>query len=298
MHYSGLRIDQPAPLGFRLSVRVRKSAAGRWWYRREWRRSGASLLLSYPKAGRTWVRLLLGHTLSEHYGLGASFEDQMALDHLHTRYPQVPLIMPRHDDFPQLKTPGELVECKDEFRDSLVILLVRDLRDLAVSAYFQMSKRRHKFEGTVGEFLHGQRGGFETMLRFHNLWAREKRRPKGFLLVRYEDLKADGARELRRMVDFLGLREVRDEILAEAVRYASFENMRKLETQSDAGRNRLDGGNAGDPESLKTRKGKVGGFAEYMTPEDVAWTTQRLVNDLDPMYGYPYEPGKPAPGVG
>jgi hypothetical protein len=292
-----LRIDQPAPLGFRLSCRLRKSPAGRWWYRRQWQRSGAAFLLSYPKAGRTWIRLLLGHALSEHYGLEAPFEDQMALDHLHAKYPQVPLIAPRHDDYPQLKAPAELVDCKDEYRDSLVILLARDLRDLAVSAYFQMSKRRGKFAGSLGEFLHGSRGGFETMLRFHNLWAGQRHQPRGFLLVRYEDVKEDTCRELRRMVDFLGLAAISDATLAGAAEYASFENMRRRETEGGAGRNRLDGGSAGDPESLKTRKGRVGGFAEYMTAEDAAWTTGRLVGELDPMYGYPYEPGKTAPGV-
>lgn len=297
MHYSGLRIDEPPPLGFRLSCRLRRSFVGRWWYRRQGSRSGAVYLISFPKAGRTWVRLMLGHALTEHFGLDASFADQMALDHLHERWPHVPLIIPRHDDYPQLKTPSELVDCKDEYRNNLVILLVRDLRDLAVSAYFQMSRRRGKFDGSLAEFLHSPRGGFATMLRFHNIWAAEKDRPKGFLLVRYEDLHQDSCRELRRMLDFIGLRQIPDEVLASAAEYASFENMRRLETQTSGPQNRLDGGTASDPESLKTRKGKVGRFAEYMSPEDAVWTTDLMVRELDPMYGYPYEPGKPAPGV-
>ena len=219
----------------------------------------------------------------------------MALDRLHERRPGVPLILPKHDDYPQLKTPRELVVCKDEYQFSRVIFLVRDIRDLAVSAYFQMSKRRGKFEGTLSEFLHNERGGVSTMIRFHNIWAQHHQQTFGFLLVRYEDLHQDTERELRRMVDFLDMGHVSDETVNRAVEFASFQNMRKRETgpASAAGPNRLDGGSISDPESLKTRKGKVGGFADYMGAEDAAWLTTRLEQELDPMYGYPYR--LPAP---
>ncbi|MBN2451067.1 MAG: sulfotransferase domain-containing protein [Lentisphaeria bacterium] len=298
MQFSRIRIDCPAPVGFRVWCALRRSRLGRWSYRRRWRRSGAAFLLSYPKAGRTWVRLLLGKVLADHFGLDASFDDILALDHLHDLYPHVPLIEPRHDDYPQLKTPDELVARKDEYRHSRVILLVRDPRDLAVSAYFQMTRRRGKFSGSLGDFLRGPRGGIDTVIRFHNIWAACRNEPAAFLLVRYEDLRVDTARELRRMVDSLGLRKVGDDVLAAAVEYASFSNMRRQETSRDgSGPNRLDGGTAGDAESLKTRKGKVGGFAEYMTPEDAAWLTRRLEQELDPMYGYPYASDRPAPGV-
>jgi len=290
VQYSDIRIDQPPPLGFRVWCLLRRTAPGRWAYRRQWQRDGAAFLLSYPKAGRTWVRLMLGKVLAEHYDLEAPFEDVMALDRLHSCRPGVPLILPKHDDYPQLKTPSELVVCKDEYRFSRVILLVRDIRDLAVSAYFQMSKRRGKFGGTLSDFLHNERGGVSTMIRFHNIWAQQRHQARGFLLVRYEDLHRDAERELRRMVDFLDLGQVSDETLSRAVEFASYQNMRKRETgpASAAGPNRLDGGSLSDPESLKTRKGKVGGFADYMGPEDAAWLTTRLEQELDPMYGYPY----------
>ena len=291
MQYSDIRIDAPPPAGFHLWCFLRRSFPGRWVYRRQWKRLRASFLLSYPKAGRTWVRLMLGKVLAEHYHLEASFEDMMALDHLHDKAADVPLIMPKHDDYPQLKTPEELVTCKDEYRFSRVIFLTRDLRDLAVSAYFQMSKRRGKFSGTLSEFLHNRRGGVDTMIRFHNIWARERERPAAFLLVRYEDLHEDTERELRRMVDFLGMPDIADTVLRGAVEFASFQNMRKRETAaaSERGPNRLDGGRTEDPESLKTRKGRVGGFVDYMTPEDAAWMTRKLETELDPLYGYPWK---------
>mgnify|MGYP000876414858 CR=1 FL=1 len=114
----------------------------------------------------------------------------------------------------------------------------------------------------------------------------------------YEDLHQDTPGQLRRLVAFLGLGGVSDAAIAAAVEFASFSNMRQRETAAaGAAPNRLDGGKAEDPESLKTRKGKVGGYVAYMSPEQAAWTTRRLEAELDPWYGYPYEPGRAAPGT-
>ena len=49
-------------------------------------------------------------------------------------------------------------------------------------------------------------------------------------------------------------------------------------------------GKAGDAESFKTRKGKIGGYAEYLSPEDVEWLNRRIDTELDPYFGYSSAP--------
>lgn len=290
MNLKEIRLDRPAPLLFRIHAWLRRSALGRAYYRYRWSQTDAVFLISYPKAGRTWLRLLLGKMLAGHFKLDAELSDMMALDHLASLDSRVPLVEPRHDDYPQLKTPEEIVTDKSEYSGSRIIFLTRDIRDLAVSAYFHMTKRRSRFSGSISEFLHCPRGGVETMIRFHNVWADQKDVPAGFLHVRYEDLHADAPAQLARIAEFLELGPVSDEVIHKAVEFASFSNMRKMEVDSSGTINRLDGGRADDPESLKTRKGKVGGFAEYLDEEDIRWLERKLVEELDPMYGYPYEP--------
>jgi len=45
-------------------------------------------------------------------------------------------------------------------------------------------------------------------------------------------------------------------------------------------------GRAGDAESFPTRKGKIGGYADYLSPDDVAWLNLRIDNELEPYRGY------------
>jgi hypothetical protein len=292
MDLKNIRLDRPAPLPFRLRAWLRRSPLGRAYYRYRWNQTDAVFLISFPKAGRTWLRLLVGKMLAGHFNLDAEVDDMMALDHLASLDSRVPLVQPRHDDYPQLKTPDEIVTDKSEYAESRIIFLTRDIRDLAVSAYFQMTKRRHKFSGSISDFLCCPRGSVETMIRFHNIWADQKDVPAGFLHVRYEDLHADAPAQLARIAEFLHIAPVSNEVIREAIEFASFSNMRKMEVDGSGKVNRLDGGQANDPESLKTRKGKVGGFVDYLEEDDIQRLNRKLVEELDPMYGYPYEPEK------
>jgi hypothetical protein len=197
-----------------------------------------------------------------------------------------------------LKAPEELEISKEKFRDKRVIFLARDPRDVIVSSYFEMSKRAALFgenpyetrsgayEGSLEDFIQRKVGGFETILRYYNIWAQNREVPKGFLLVRYEDLKARPPAELRRIVDFLDLGEIEDSTLQEAVAFASFENMRKMEERGHFQGGVLNPGNQADGDSYKTRKGKIGGYADYLSPDQIALLNQKMADELSSYYGY------------
>ena len=50
-----------------------------------------------------------------------------------------------------------------------------------------------------------------------------------------------------------------------------------------------------DPESFKTRRGKVGGFVDYLTPDEIAEVERRIRSGLDPSFGYGEPRGSSAP---
>ena len=196
------------------------------------------------------------------------------------------------------KAPGELETSKAHFRDKKVIFLARDPRDVIVSSYFERSKRTQifgenpyekrqaVFEGSLSEFINQPIGGFDTLLCYYNIWADNRSLPAGFLLVRYEDLKADPQRELRRVLNFLGLQIISDSTLAEAVEYASFENMRKMESSGKFQSGMLSPGSQGDQDSYKTRKGQIKGYINYLNEKEIQDLNHKLATNLSNFFGY------------
>ena len=261
------------------------TAVGQAMRRRRRNRAADVFLISYPKCGRTWLRMMLGKAFALHFDLPDANLPLMEFHLLHDVCDRIPRLKATHDDNPQFKTPSELYRSKGEYRDARVIFLVRDIRDLVVSVYFQMTRRIGRYAGDLPAFLRERRGSVDSMIRFYNIWASQRHVPADFLLVRYEDLHADTAGELRRMLEFMPVADVRDDVITEAVEFARFENMRKLE--SSASINRLRPADKADPESYKTRRGKVGGYVDYLAPEQAAWLTDRMRDELDPIYRYP-----------
>jgi len=254
-------------------------------------------LISYPKCGRTWLRLMIGRSIARQFGLPED-EDTLFIYWKQRPHPAVPRIVVIHEDRPMLKAPDELESSKARYRDKKIIFLARDPRDVIVSSYFEMKKRgrifgenpyeerQAVFDGSLPEFVHQERGGFSTILRYYNIWAENRSIPDGFLLIRYEDLKSNPQFELRRVIDFLGLSSIPDAILAEAVEYASFENMRKMEQQNTFRSGILNPADQHDQESFKTRKGKVRGYLEYLEDEDIKFLNNQVQQNLSPIFGY------------
>jgi len=69
-----------------------------------------------------------------------------------------------------------------------------------------------------------------------------------------------------------------------AIEFSRFDNMRKLETANAFKSDRLRPANAGDAESFKTRKGKIGGYREYFTAADLDYVNTRIAARLSPAY--------------
>lgn len=316
------RIYDQLPLDLRVRIRSMLPDGFLRWYAN---RNTDIYLISYPKCGRTWLRLMIGRAVTRHFNL----PDQDYALLLHSGkalHPSAPRITVVHDDRPMNKAPEELETSKRRYKDKKVIFLARDPRDVIVSSYFETMKRSHlfrrqgvgsdalsanaalplgsaagpdqpgetsAFNGTLPEFIHRRKGGFDTILRYYNIWAENRTTPRDFLLVRYEDMRQNTARELRRVLDFLGLTEVSEATLNEAVEFASFENMRRMEAEGRFQDRMLQPADQADPESYKTRKGKVKGFVEYLNEREITTLNQKLAADLSDYFGYAPEPAHP-----
>jgi hypothetical protein len=252
-----------------------------------------TFVIAYPKCGRTWLRLMIGKAFQEHFDLELNASDLMETDKFHYIDKRIPYVRFIHDDDPHFKHPDGLALDKTRYRGTRVILLVRDPRDVVVSNFFEYTKRGGKrlagdedYQGDLSLYLRYEIGSLETMIRFYNIWARNKQTPSSFLLVRYEDVHENTSGELRRVLDFLGLAEISDEVVHESVSFASFKNMHRMEKKDAFLSDRLRPGDKDDPESYKTRRGKVGGYVDYLSKEDINYLNQRIRAELDSYYGY------------
>lgn len=237
------------------------------------RRAGV-FIISYPKTGRTWLRVMLGKSLILKYHLS----DKMILDtfYLTKKAGLIPTVF-SHDGPFLLRNSAPYYNMNFNeklYKKRKVIFLIRDIRDTLVSSYFEESKRLKIYDGTLSDFIRDKRFGAKKIVTFYNIWFINRNTPLEFLLIRYEDMHKKPIENLKQVLNFINLKEIEEEILKEAVSFASFNQMKKMEEQNMFGDSILRPGIKSDNESYKVRRGKIGGFIDYFTKEDLMYIDQ------------------------
>jgi hypothetical protein len=252
------------------------------------------VVVSYGKSGRTWARVMLSRYFQLRYGV--SPRRLLTLDNYHRRNAAIPVVMFTHDNYLRDYTG---THGKADFKRKKLVVLVRHPADTAVSQYFQWRYRMkpgkkalngyppHGADISLQDFVLRHPAGLERVIRFTNDWAREMPDMGEVLLVRYEDLRRDTAGELRRILAFIGENPT-DAELAEAVSFASIENMRALEERKAFWRSGsvLKPAERGNIDSYKVRRGKVGGFRDYFDDAQVKEIDDYVRDRLNPVFGY------------
>lgn len=245
-------------------------------------------VVSFPKCGRTWVRLMLGKLITSQQG--TSFQNAN-IDHLFNVYEatvarsELPTVVFTHDDWPQHNRPADLTADKTKlYNGKTVVLLIRDLRDVMVSNFFQLTKRE-QLEGyrSMSEYIKGEIGGATSFVTFYNHWWANRHVAKHVFVMRYEDLHRDPEHEMRRLLDALEWPTVSIETLRAVIAWSNFDNLRQQTMQ--ATKRELQPRNQNDPESFKMRRGKMGGYVDYLSKEDIAFLNDQM-NQLNIGYGY------------
>lgn len=259
-------------------------------------RMADAVVVSFGKSGRTWLRVMLSHFYKVRHGLDT--EMLIEFDNMHRRDRGIPRLLFTHDNYLGDWTGNG--ETKSDYAGRRVVLLARHPADTAVSQYHQWKfrMRPHKKllnryppgDDGIGlfDFVMDERGGLPRIVAFMNRWAEARSRIDRHLLVRYEDLRADTALELGRVLDFIGTpgdpAAIRD-----AVDYASFERMRARETEgaaTEGAGGRLSAADRDNPDSFKTRRAQVGGYREDFDAAQMAQIDAYIAAHLNPVYGY------------
>src|SRR6059058_5033637 len=252
---------------------------------------GTAIVVSIPKSGRTWLRAFVCAYFCKRFGLAFTLRPE--------RYCRndIPRLVFSHDLF-EHRTKGDLWDWlrgkyllpRKELGRAKIILLTRDPRDCFVSLYLQITRRdpnaplELKQKG-VSDLLRDERFGVRAIVNAMNDWLNEFSRRDNFTLIRYEAVRASPAEHFRDLLALLGESTPDITIFEEAIKFAGFENMQKLEAAGAFDSKILRPGDVRDPESFKVRRGKVGGYREYLSVEDQEYAAAALT-ELDPRFGY------------
>lgn len=243
--------------------------------------------VSYPKCGRTWLRFMMGNLFNEYFQLGLNNDDMLELKKkVHYRDMRIPYISMHHDGYVHKRPSSETRFDTKRYSGKRVIFLMRDPRDVVVSSFHQLSKRDKLVEADLSAFIRDDTTGLPRIVAFYNAWIGGIDCTREHIILRYEDLKSDTLGELKRLISYLRMDYITDDYLQQSIDKADFKRMQKMEKQGEFNRGRMQPGNPDDVQTFKVRKGKVGGYKEECSPEDVEFIDEYLKKNLDNRVGY------------
>ena len=237
------------------------------------------VVVSFGKSGRTWLRVMLSRFYQLRHGLAE--RHLLNFDNLRLRNRAIPRIFFTHDNYTKHYTGH--ADSKIDYYGKKVVLLVRHPADVAVSQYQQWRHRmrpnkkalnaypEHGEAVSLAEFVIERPAGLCKVIDFMNDWASEMPRLPQLLVVRYEDMRTHPEQTFGQILAFIGTPGTEAEI-REAVAFASFENMRRLEERGTFWRSGdpMLPRDRSNPQSYKVRRGKVGGYRDDFSAEQLA----------------------------
>ncbi|GAB4831708.1 hypothetical protein Ancab_005720 [Ancistrocladus abbreviatus] len=241
------------------------------------------IVINMPKTGTTWTKSLLFSIInrsSRHasespllkhnpHELILSFEIMI---YNKTKYPDLskipsPRLFSTHVPYPSLPQSIKNSKCK-------IIYICRNPLDTFNSSwhyYSKLDRKKSDVDNQMAEYFKKFCKGrspygpfFDHVLGY---WRQSLERPGKVLFLKYEDLKDDGAMQLKRMAKFIGypfsLEEEKGGIIEEIINLCSIESLRQLEVNKYG---------KCDPDFENNnffRKGQVGDWVNHLSPSMV-----------------------------
>jgi len=212
-----------------------------------------TILISFPKCGRTWMRMMLARLI-----------DSMGIDYLKNE----PILSLHYSVDEVLENIGKNVN---------ILYITRDPKDVVVSYYCEEGIRKGRYKGDISSFIRNEKQGLPKILKYNNEWdnALKNNVFGNSLKLQYEDLRLDPNKYLKDASNFLNINCNHDQI-SDAVQFASFDNMKKVEDGNGINylknyKGHFGKGTSVSDDSRRVRKGKIGGYVDYLNDPDIEY---------------------------
>lgn len=257
-------------------------------YRRQFirdRNKAELLILSFPKSGRTWHRLLLGSYLAAQCRMPDS--RAFDLDRL-CAATGIKHIVYSHNGanfIDYIEPANPIVASAELWAGKQVLLLVRNPKDLLVSAFHHAKFREKCFGGSLSEFVRDRRTGIIKILTAFNRWYAERGLASSFLVVSYEEMHESPGQVLQKSLAVAGLKSVDEALVSRAVDFCRFEKMQQYESADYFAnpRLRVEGP---DPRARKVREGRIGTWKNALSSADDAYIDAQIARFGNPFSAY------------
>ncbi|OMO58894.1 hypothetical protein COLO4_34351 [Corchorus olitorius] len=253
------------------------------------------ILCSAPKTGTTWLKSLAFAIMTR-----TSFDDSTSplLSKMpHDCVPFLEFDLSHASINNQNRDPGGIPllathipysslpqSIKAEDSGSKIVYICREPKDAFVSYYHFVARRMESLRLEEAFELYCEGVQFYGPYWDHVLefWRASLERPQKILFLKYEKMMEDTVLHVKKLAEFIGypfsLEEEENGVVEKIVKMCSFENLSKLKVNQE-GKHR-----EGTPVVIQNkvyfRKGKVGDWENYLTPEMAARldliTLQRL----------------------
>lgn len=215
-------------------------------------------IVSYPKSGNTWVRLIVGKIFFKH-----------------VNYNNLDNLLPESYSFKEstyFETQGKyrIFKSHDYFdhRFKKVIYVVRDPREVIVSSYFFQIKigaikKNYSKRLFLKEFLKGKfDSNFGSWEQNVGSWFGSKKNQ--IIFVKYEDLVSNTKSEIKKIARFLGKKLTKKKI-NEIIKETSFDNLKKEENDVQLNWNSIKNNR---PDMKFFRSGKTNSWKKFLTKKE------------------------------
>lgn len=206
------------------------------------------VIMSYPKSGRTWLRVMLDDVGIRAYAM-----------HLGSGH--------------QSGRPLQDISLELDNRYARKLALFRDPRDTVVSGYHQVTARLGIYRDTMSAFIRDPGHGIDRTIGFNLRLAELCAGRADCMMLTYEQMLADPPGVLERVAAFAGHAIER----STAIRVAADNNFELMQAREKAGefqkrfKAALHAPKSPSPQALKVRRGVVGGYRDELSAEDIAY---------------------------
>tara|TARA_R100000808_G_scaffold367_1_gene2055 strand:- start:20396 stop:21181 length:786 start_codon:yes stop_codon:yes gene_type:complete len=222
-----------------------------------------TILISYPKSGRTWLRMMLAKLMNETYNKANN-----------EKYEIFPAL---HDSYKQIKE-----RFKKDYKNLNIVFLHRHPADVAISHYKELTTSGlsglNDYDGTISDFIRSKVYGINKIIEYNNKWAEKGGNFNRFLIMSYYMLHNDPATCLSAIAQIIEIPATK-EYIESSIEYGSFENMKKIE--NGVGENLLKNykGNFGHGPG-RVRVGKYNNYHNVLSKEDIEYVEECMKNSL------------------